>query len=69
MERNKIPGVPLRVVCDAGPIIHLDELEVLFLLSDFDQVLLPNAVWAEVERQRHDLSPIVWDSESMEQSD
>ena len=29
----------LTVVCDAGPIIHLDELDCLDLLSDFRQVL------------------------------
>ncbi len=28
-----------RVVCDAGPLIHLDELGCLSLLSDFDDVL------------------------------
>jgi hypothetical protein len=26
-------------VCDAGPLIHLDELESLSLLSDFHQTL------------------------------
>jgi predicted nucleic acid-binding protein len=44
-------GPPL-VVCDAGPLIHLDELEALDLLSDFAEVLVPNAVWTEVERHR-----------------
>ena len=40
------------VVCDAGPVIHLDELGCLDLLADFDRVLLPRAVWAEVKRHR-----------------
>lgn len=40
------------VVCDAGPLIHLDELKCLDLLSDFEQVLVPGAVWTEVERHR-----------------
>jgi hypothetical protein len=26
---------PLAVVCDAGPLIHLDELSCLDLLADF----------------------------------
>ena len=41
-------GPPL-VVCDAGPLIHLDELEALDLLADFAEVLVPDAVWREVE--------------------
>jgi predicted nucleic acid-binding protein len=40
------------VVCDAGPIIHLDELESLDLLADFHPVLVPPAVWREVETHR-----------------
>jgi predicted nucleic acid-binding protein len=40
------------VVCDAGPLIHLDELACLDLLSDFSEVLVPRAVWHEVERHR-----------------
>ena len=40
------------VVCDAGPLIHLDELECLDLLSDFTSVIVPDAVWQEVERHR-----------------
>jgi predicted nucleic acid-binding protein len=42
----------LTVVCDAGPLIHLDELDCLTLLDDFDQVLIPKQVWQEVEHQR-----------------
>lgn len=40
------------VVCDAGPLIHLDELGCSELLADFSRVLVPNAVWLEVERHR-----------------
>jgi predicted nucleic acid-binding protein len=40
------------VVCDAGPIIHLDELGCLHLLSDFQKVLLPNGVRREVLKHR-----------------
>ena len=29
------------VVCDAGPIIHLDELECLHLMEDFERVFVP----------------------------
>ncbi len=41
-----------RVVCDAGPLIHLDELGCLSLLNDFDEVLVPGPVWREVARHR-----------------
>ena len=40
------------VVCDAGPLIHLDELGELALLCDFAEVLVPDAVRAEVEYHR-----------------
>ena len=33
------------VVCDAGPLIHLDELGCVDLLSDFSEVLVPETVW------------------------
>jgi predicted nucleic acid-binding protein len=39
-------------VCDAGPIIHLDELSALDLLEDFSAVVVPEAVWHEVEHHR-----------------
>jgi predicted nucleic acid-binding protein len=41
-----------RIVCDAGPLIHLDELGCLDLLSDFSAVLVPSLVWDEVQRHR-----------------
>jgi predicted nucleic acid-binding protein len=42
------------VVCDAGPLIHLDELGCLDLLADFASVLVPDLVWREVARHRVD---------------
>src|SRR5437867_3584724 len=45
------------VVCDAGPLIHLDEVDCLELLADFAKVLVPEAVWREVERH----GPQAWD--------
>jgi predicted nucleic acid-binding protein len=40
------------VVCDAGPLIHLDEAACLDLLADFEHVLAPDVVWDEVTRHR-----------------
>lgn len=40
------------VVCDAGPIIHLDELGCLHLMKDFDKVLVPDGVRREALRHR-----------------
>src|SRR5438876_7075683 len=40
------------VVCDAGPIIHLDELRSLDLLRAFEEILVPYPVWEEVQRHR-----------------
>jgi hypothetical protein len=42
----------LDVVCDAGPLIHLHELDCLKLLADFQTVLVPEQVWHEVEYHR-----------------
>lgn len=47
---------PLSIVCDAGPLIHLDELNVTFLLNDFHQVIVPDQVWQEVATHR----PTIW---------
>src|SRR5437016_5938685 len=44
------------VVCDAGPLIHLDELGCLDLLSDFSPLMAPIEVWDEVVRHRRQLS-------------
>jgi len=40
------------VACDAGPLIHLDELGCLDLLGDFSRVIVPESVWREVEIHR-----------------
>lgn len=40
------------VVCDAGPLIHLHELNSLELLEDFSPVLVPIQVRDEVARHR-----------------
>ena len=40
------------VVCDAGPLIHLDEVGCLDLLCDFTRVIILRAVWREVEYHR-----------------
>jgi predicted nucleic acid-binding protein len=40
------------VVCDAGPLIHLDELDCLDLLADFSRIVVPDVVWREVEHHR-----------------
>jgi predicted nucleic acid-binding protein len=45
------PAPPV-IVCDAGPLIHLDEVGCVELLTDFPQVLVPNAVWDEVAKHR-----------------
>ena len=51
MERTD--AAPVRTaVLDAGPLIHLDELGCLSLLSGFQELLVPVAVWIEVERHR-----------------
>jgi predicted nucleic acid-binding protein len=42
----------LAVVSDAGPLIHLDELDCIDLLADFAPVLVPEAVWREVHLHR-----------------
>lgn len=42
----------MAVVCDAGPLIHLDELGCLDLLSDFSHVLIPETVWRETLKHR-----------------
>jgi predicted nucleic acid-binding protein len=41
-----------KVICDAGPIIHLDELDSVHLLSDFREVLVGPLVRAEIAEFR-----------------
>lgn len=48
----KADGFAKAVVCDAGPRIHLDELDCLDLLGDFPELLVPEAVWREVLKHR-----------------
>jgi len=35
-------------ILDAGPLIHLAELDALDILSDFTSLYVPDAVWEEV---------------------
>ncbi len=39
-------------VVDAGPLIHLAEIEALHTLAVFSKLHLPDAVWAETVEQR-----------------
>ena len=39
-------------ICDAGPLIHLDEIGCLDLLADFRALLVPEQVRDEVARHR-----------------
>ncbi len=41
-----------RVICDAGPIIHLDEINCLNLLHDFEEIILPLSVEREISAHR-----------------
>ncbi len=50
---GKTDDAPARtVILDAGPLIHLDELGGLILLTDFQERIVPAAVWEEVDRHR-----------------
>lgn len=40
------------VVLDAGPLIHLDELNCHRVLEGFEKLLIPSAVWNETLRHR-----------------
>lgn len=42
----------VRAVCDAGPLIHLDEMGCLDILADLHRVALPCSVREEVLRHR-----------------
>jgi predicted nucleic acid-binding protein len=42
----------VKVICDAGPIIHLDEINCLNLLNDFEEIILPFSVEREIELHR-----------------
>lgn len=45
------------VVCNAGPIIHLDQLGCLDVLSDYPAVFVPESVWTEVLKHRPSALP------------
>ena len=47
-----VPDRLVAAVADAGPLIHLDELEALPLLAGFTEVLVPAVVSTEVSRHR-----------------
>lgn len=49
MDKTK---ATITVVCDAGPIIHLDELGCLYLLGDFQEIFLSDTVWKEIGQYR-----------------
>lgn len=40
------------VICDAGPIIHLDEIGCVHLLRDFNKIIVPQKVRKEVLRHQ-----------------
>lgn len=42
--------VTLGAVSDAGPLIHLAEIDSLELLSAFDTLLIPETVYDEIKR-------------------
>lgn len=39
------------VIADTGPIIHLDEIDALYLLDEFDELLVPQTVIDELEAE------------------
>ena len=41
----------MKVVADSGPLIHLTEIKALWLLSFFELIYLPDAVWNETVRR------------------
>ena len=51
MAATELPNV----ISDAGPLIHLDELGCLDLMSSFGTLLIPQEVWEEVVIHRQEL--------------
>jgi len=43
---------PKNAILDAGPIIHLDEINCLHFLIDFNKLIVPSTVWYEIESHR-----------------
>ena len=52
------------VVTDAGPIIHLAEIDCVHLLSVFSELHIPKVVWQEILRHVRIsiISPAAWRS-------
>lgn len=48
-------------ICDAGPLIHLDELDSLDLLSETAPILVPHTVWIETLKHR----PLLFSTKSI----
>lgn len=43
---------PLKIICDSGPPIHLDELNCLHLLENFEEILIAGTVQKEIKQYR-----------------
>ena len=50
-----------KVICDAGPFIHLDELNCLDLLADFEEIVVPLVVEKEISEHR----PSAWQNQGL----
>jgi predicted nucleic acid-binding protein len=48
---TEMSEAPFKAVCDAGPIIHLEEIGALYLIEDFHEILLSPAVKDEVQKK------------------
>jgi hypothetical protein len=40
------------IVCDAGPLIHLDEISQIHLLNEWSEIKVPSIVWKEVRQHK-----------------
>ena len=49
-------GTEEPVVVDAGPLIHLDELDCLDLMDTYASLRIPAVVWGEVLKHRPDMA-------------
>lgn len=57
----------LSVVSDAGPLIHLAEIGCLSLLSIFENVHIPNAVWQEFKKHGQPFQRDISDLDNLQQ--